>query len=72
MINILLAIRTGPALPVVLSGGVWVFPRFASCFCKFATVAVYVALLEVRVALIFISAAKISFSVVASLANELK
>ena len=73
MVNILLAIWTGPALPVVISGGgVRVFPRFASCFCKFATVAVNVALLEVRVELLFTSAAKISFSVVAALANEWK
>ena len=49
-----------------------VFPRFARCFCKFFTVAVNVALLKVRVALLFTSAAKISFSVVAALANEWK
>ena len=71
MINILLAIRTGPALPVVLLGG-GVFPRFASSFCKFATVAVNVALLEIGVALLLTRAAKISFSVVAALSNEWK
>ena len=74
MVHFFLAVWAGPALPVFLLGGVggWVFPRFASCFCKFATVAVNVALLEVRVELLFTSAAKISFSVVAALANELK
>ena len=72
MINICLAVREGLALPVVLLGGGGVFPRFASCFCKFVTVAVKVALLEVRVALLFTSATKISFSAVAALANELK
>ena len=72
MINIFLAIWAGPELPVVISGGSGVFPRFDSCFCKFSTVSVNVALREVRVALIFTSAAKISFSVVAALANEWK
>ena len=50
-------------MPVVLlgveGGGGAVFPRFASCFGKFATMAVNVVLLEVRVALLFTSAAKI-------------
>ena len=71
MVHFFLAVRAGPALHVVLSGGLGVFPRFSSCFCKFATVTVKVVLLEVRVALLFTSAAKIYFSVVAALANEL-
>ena len=53
-------------------GGVGVFPRFANCFCKLATVEANVALLVVRVVLLFTSAAKISFSVVSALANEWK
>ena len=57
---------------MVSRSGVGVFPRFANCFCKLATVAVNEALLVVRVALLLSRAAKISFSVVAALANELK
>ena len=49
-----------------------VFPRFANCFCQLGTVGVNVALLVVKVALIITSAAKISFSVVSALVNELK
>ena len=45
---------------------------FANCFCKLATVAVREALLVVRVALLFASAAKMYFSVVAVFARELK
>ena len=45
---------------------------FANCFCKLATVAVREALLVVRVALLFASAAKMYFSVVAALAKDLK
>ena len=72
MIYVLFAIRTGTALPVDLSGWVGVLPRFANCFCKLATVAVNMALLLVRVALLLTSAAKIFFSMVSALANELK
>ena len=71
MVHLFLAVQAGPALPVVLLGG-GVFPRFASCFCKFATVAVNVALLEIGVALLLTRAGKISFSVVAALSNEWK
>ena len=59
------------ALPISLKLDEGV-PRFASCFCKFATVAVNMALLEIRVSLLFTSAAKIPFSVVDALVNELK
>ena len=45
---------------------------FANCLCKLATVAVREAFLVVRVALLFTSAAKMSLSVVAALAKELK
>ena len=53
-------------------GGVGFSPRLTNCVCRLATVAVNVALLVVRVALLLTSAAKISFSVGAALANELK
>ena len=49
-----------------------VFPMYSNCFCKLATVAVKEALLVVRVALLFTSAAKMSFSVVAAFSSELK
>ena len=45
---------------------------FANCFCKFATVSVNEALLVVKVALLLTSAAKMSFSVVAEFASEIK
>ena len=45
---------------------------FANCFCKLATVAVKEELLVVRVALLFTSAAKMYFSVLAAFASELK
>ena len=45
---------------------------FSNCFCKSAIVAVRGALLVVRVALLFTSADKMYFSVVAVLARELK
>ena len=45
---------------------------FANCFCKLATVAVKEALLVVRVALLFTSAAKMSFSILAALDRGLK
>ena len=44
----------------------------ANFFCKSAILAVREVLLVVRVALLFASAAKISFSIVAALARDLK
>ena len=52
--------------------GLVVFPMADNCLCKSAIVAVRDALLVVRVALLFTSAAKMSFSVVAALAREMK
>ena len=44
----------------------------ASCLCKSTNVALMDALLVARVALLFTSAAKMFFSIVAALARELK
>ena len=70
MVNILLTIGAGASLLGCLSVGV--FPMFANCFCKLATVAVKKVLLVVRVALLLTSPAKISFSVMEAFASELK
>ena len=48
------------------------FPMDTNCLCMSAIVAVRDALLMVRVTLLFTSVVKMSFSVVAVLARELK